>query len=220
MPTHPTQTTPISLEGLREAILTPRTAARDQEGMLHHPAIPVLDEDIDLRAFFGAFGIECRIIELEHDEPAKFTRWVESKEADCSYWTPSWPAGENWLLISIYMAEDGPVALFVRGVEPEAGGERRRRVVAEQTVEVSDVERIEMDFLRRMLARGWEIKVIWNRDGKTVRRVTLDLRDCVTMAPDLIEHRAALVREFVETAPGAIFPVGADKDEEKSEIPA
>lgn len=50
-------------------------------------------------------------------------RYDEGNSPDCSYWTPSRPEGEGWLLAAIYDTEDGPVALYVRSAD---GGQEIR----------------------------------------------------------------------------------------------
>ncbi|KVC45176.1 hypothetical protein [Burkholderia diffusa] len=120
--------TPADLEGLRRAILAPRAIARDEDGMLSHPAVPYLDEDVNYETFFAAFGIESAFVCMEADvDGDAYDRYVESNDPNCSMWTPSAPAGDGWLLLEIYDTEDGPVALFVREKKPESMRERWKR---------------------------------------------------------------------------------------------
>ncbi|VWB69817.1 hypothetical protein [Burkholderia lata] len=124
---------PPSLEGLRRAIFTPRTVARDQDGMLSHPAVPYLDEDVNYETFFAAFGIEAAFIHMENDVDCDtYDQYFASNSANCSAWTPSAPAGDGWLLLEIYDTEDGPVALYVREKKRESMRERLKREDAEQ----------------------------------------------------------------------------------------
>ncbi|WP_156429864.1 hypothetical protein [Burkholderia sp. FL-7-2-10-S1-D7] len=119
---------PASLEGLRRAVLTPRAFVRDEYGMLTHPAIPALDEDVNYHTFFAAFGIESTFVCMETDVDCDaYERYVESNDPNCSFWTPSTPAGDGWLLLEIYDTEDGPVALYVREKKPESMREREKQ---------------------------------------------------------------------------------------------
>ncbi|KVG03164.1 hypothetical protein WJ21_04560 [Burkholderia vietnamiensis] len=122
------QDSPASLEGLRRAILTPRAIVRDQDGMLSHPAVPYLDEDVNYETFFAAFGIDAAFIHMENDVDCDtYDQSFASNSANCSFWTPSAPAGDGWMLLEIYDTEDGPVALFVREKKPESMRERWKR---------------------------------------------------------------------------------------------
>ncbi|KUZ35246.1 hypothetical protein [Burkholderia territorii] len=119
---------PADLEGLRRAVLTPRAIVRDKDGMLSHPAVPYLDEDVNYETFFAAFGIESAFVHMENDvDGDTYDLYFESNSPDCSMWTPSAPAGDGWLLLEIYDTEDGPVALFVREKKPESMRERWKR---------------------------------------------------------------------------------------------
>ncbi|KVT40565.1 hypothetical protein WK53_20615 [Burkholderia ubonensis] len=120
---------PADLEGLRRAILTPRAIVRDKDGMLSHPAVPYLDEDVNYETFFAAFGIESAFIHMENDvDGDKYDQYSASNSPDCSFWTPSSPAGDGWLLLEIYDTEDGPVALHVRPFPPKQSRRRTRQV--------------------------------------------------------------------------------------------
>ncbi|WP_230942713.1 hypothetical protein [Burkholderia cepacia] len=124
---------PASLEGLRCAILTPREILRDQDGMLSHPAVPYLDEDVNYETFFAAFGIESAFVHMENDVDCDtYDQYFASNSANCSFWTPSAPSGDGWLLLEIYDTEDGPVALYVREKKRESMRERLKRKDAEQ----------------------------------------------------------------------------------------
>lgn len=105
----------IDLQDLRDKLLAPRAIERDNTGMLDHPDLPAVDEYVNMRMFFSAFGIECGVIMMDDDvEPEVF----EAYEGDCSSWTPSRPTGEDWVLVSIHDTEDGPAALYVRRATP------------------------------------------------------------------------------------------------------
>ncbi|RQZ78809.1 hypothetical protein DF056_20650 [Burkholderia cepacia] len=124
----PCTTTPADLQGLRRAILTPRDIVRDQYGMLSHPVIPYLDEDVNYQTFFNAFGIESTFVCMETDvDGDAYDQYVESNDPNCSFWTPSTPAGDGWLLLEIYDTEDGPVALYVREKKRESMRECMKR---------------------------------------------------------------------------------------------
>ncbi|WP_053565688.1 hypothetical protein [Burkholderia pseudomallei] len=119
---------PADLQGLRRSILTSREIVRDQDGMLSHPAVPYLDEDVNYETFFAAFGIEATFIHMEDDvDGDTYEKYFESNSPDCSFWTPSTPAGDSWLLLEIFDTEDGPVALYVREKKPESMRERLKR---------------------------------------------------------------------------------------------
>ncbi|MBR8279753.1 hypothetical protein [Burkholderia vietnamiensis] len=119
---------PIDLQGLRRSILTPREIVRDEYGMLSHPAVPYLDEDVNYETFFAAFGIESAFIFMENDVDCDtYDQYFASNNANCSFWTPSAPAGDGWMLLEIYDTEDGPVALYVREKKPESMRERWKR---------------------------------------------------------------------------------------------
>lgn len=119
---------PIDLQGLRSLILTPREIVRDEDGMLSHPAVPYLDEDVNYETFFAAFGIESAFICMENDVDCDtYDRYFASNSPNCSMWTPSTPTGEGWLLLEIYDTEDGPVALFVREKKRESMRDRWKR---------------------------------------------------------------------------------------------
>lgn len=119
---------PADLQGLRRSILTSREIVRDQDGMLSHPAVPYLDEDVNYETFFAAFGIEATFIHMEDDVDCDtYDRYFASNSPDCCTWTPSSPQGDGWMLLEIYDTEDGPVALYVREKKPESMRERWKR---------------------------------------------------------------------------------------------
>jgi hypothetical protein len=57
--------------------------------------------------------------------------------------------------------------------------------------------------LEKLLAHAWGVDVKYNRDN-TVRRIVIDVRDTTTSAPYFVEQSAAIVREFCQSAKGAI----------------
>ncbi|CAB3754153.1 hypothetical protein [Paraburkholderia humisilvae] len=117
---------PVSLVGMREAILTPLRDERDEDGMMGHPALPDLDEDVGIVEFLMAFGIQAAFVMMERDAPETYQRWTACNSANCSDWEPGRPEGEDWLLIAIYDSNDGPCALYVRDLKREHSPRRRR----------------------------------------------------------------------------------------------
>lgn len=115
-------TTAPDLQGLRDALLTPREIIRDSCGMLDHPSFPVFDEDVSARLFVKAFGLEAAFALMEDDVDLDT---MEAYDGDCTAWTPTPPAGEGWLLTLIYDTEEGPCAMFVRTLK--IAPSRRRR---------------------------------------------------------------------------------------------
>jgi hypothetical protein len=104
----------VNLEGLRAKLLAPREIKRDEDGWLTHPDYPVCDEGTHAGKFLEAFGIEVKFVSMDSDDPEGAERYFEAGEPDCSYWTPTQPAGDGWILLEIYDTEDGPYAMFGR----------------------------------------------------------------------------------------------------------
>lgn len=123
---------PPTLEGLADELLTPRRISRDPEGHLIHPALPALDEDVDMGDFLQAFGIEVACVDMASDDPAALDRYLDATRPDCNDWTPSPPRGEGWRLAEIYDTEDGPCAMYVRRRPPAPRVARAGRAVAVQ----------------------------------------------------------------------------------------
>ncbi|CAB3753955.1 hypothetical protein [Paraburkholderia humisilvae] len=90
--------------------------------------------------------------------------------------------------------------------------ERVAHTVAVGAVRTVTVDEVEKNLLRKLLTFAWEVDIAWHRDRNEVRRIKLDLRDGVSMAPSLIEHRVDLIREFLATARHAVFAGGGDPD--------
>lgn len=112
----------IDLQDLRDKLLAPRDIERDHTGMLDHPDLPAVDEYVDVRMMLAAFGLECGITTMEGDLDEEATL---NYEGDCSSWTPSKPAGDDWVLVSIHDTEDGPAALYLRRTAPAPRETRR-----------------------------------------------------------------------------------------------
>jgi len=110
----PDEDSPIVLEGLRERLLAPRTAMRDENGWLSHDAIPVCDEGTNIASFLQAFGLEVHIGSMENENDAFATRYHEEALDHCLDWSPIYPVGNGWVLLEIYMGEDDCYSLFVR----------------------------------------------------------------------------------------------------------
>jgi len=117
----------VNLEGLRTKLLAPRVIVRDEDGYLTHPDFPICDEGTHAGKFLDAFGIEAKFVAMESDDPAAADRYFEAGEAHCSYWMPTAPEGDGWLLLEIYETEDGPCALYGRDrYEAENAAKRKR----------------------------------------------------------------------------------------------
>ncbi|WP_179095717.1 hypothetical protein [Burkholderia pseudomallei] len=143
---------PADLQGLRRSILTSREIVRDQDGMLSHPAVPYLDEDVNYETFFAAFGIEATFIHMEDDVDCDtYDRYFASNNPDCCTWTPSSPQGDGWMLLEIYNTEDGPVALYVREKKPESMRERWKREKRESDAAAPSPADERMEFVERVM---------------------------------------------------------------------
>ncbi|QGS82546.1 hypothetical protein [Burkholderia pseudomallei] len=143
---------PADLQGLRRSILTSREIVRDQDGMLSHPAVPYLDEDVNYETFFAAFGIEATFIHMEDDVDCDtYDRYFASNSPDCCTWTPSSPQGDGWMLLEIYDTEDGPVALYVREKKPESMRERWKREKRESDAAAPSPADERMEFVERVM---------------------------------------------------------------------
>ncbi|WGT64963.1 hypothetical protein [Variovorax paradoxus] len=121
------QPTVSDLQGLRDALLALREIRRDVCGMLDHPSFPAFDEDVNMRLFLSAFGLEASFALMEDDVDLDA---MEAYDGDCTAWTPTPPAGEGWQLTLIYDTEEGPCALFVRKLKIAPSRRRTWRDVA------------------------------------------------------------------------------------------
>ena len=117
-----------NLEGLRTALLDGRPVARDAEGWYCHPALPLLDENIDIADFLAPFGIEAVWVSMQDGDSADIERYSNDPDSGCAFWTPATPLGEGWMILSIHDHEDGPFALFAR----RAAAEPKRAADAQQ----------------------------------------------------------------------------------------
>jgi hypothetical protein len=189
-----------SLEGLRERLLAPRDIVRDKEGWLSHPDFPDLDEDVNAQEFLEAFHIEAAFVSMESDDPTGAARYFAAGEPDCSYWTPTAPDGDGWMLLDIYDTEDGPYALFGRDayeVEKAAKREHTRamhdRIVNRTGVDAAPTP----DILTT--ARTYT-----TTPGESVMGIAL--RQCGN--EDEWRHILACNPRFADLLPHDYFPVG------------
>lgn len=96
-----------------------RLPARDDCGHVFHPDMDGIgDDEYDMTPQLRALGWHSTTCSFEDDaDEAMSERYEDSNSPDCSYWTPTAPEGEGWLLAAIYDTEDGPVAMFVKRAE-------------------------------------------------------------------------------------------------------
>ncbi|MFS8930982.1 hypothetical protein [Cupriavidus taiwanensis] len=104
----------IDLEDLADELLAPREIRRDANGHVQHPAMPSLGEAVCIAEFLSAFGLEVDAIAMEDDDRTAWEQYTEAENTDCSFWNPSTPSGEGWVLLEIFESEDGPSALYAR----------------------------------------------------------------------------------------------------------
>lgn len=130
----------VDLEDLADELLAPREIRRDTDGHLQHPAMPTFGENVSLAEFLGAFGLECTAISMEYDDPAAWDRYIENETIDCSFWNPSAPAGDGWVLLEIFESEDGPSAFYARR-KPDAQRHSRRTHSSPFAAKVTRVKR-------------------------------------------------------------------------------
>ncbi len=101
----------------------------DSLGFFMHPDVPGEEEDDDVAAMLREIGFEfstvCFDIDAdETDADAWFDDDLTTDEmkAIMVRWNPTNPPGDGWILVSKYDTESGPLALFVRPIQTEAGG--------------------------------------------------------------------------------------------------
>ncbi|MCY1253057.1 hypothetical protein D9M68_122750 [compost metagenome] len=104
----------VDLEDLADELLAPREIRRDANGHVQHPAMPSLGEDVCIAEFLSAFGLEVDAIAMEDDDHTAWEQYTEAENTDCSFWNPSTPSGDGWVLLEIFESEDGPSALYAR----------------------------------------------------------------------------------------------------------
>ena len=95
---------------------------RNKDGMWMHPAFPwnTVKEDTDIRPDIKKWGYQGHFVALDNDAPDEIVeRYANSNDPDCSYWTPTKPKGDGWILGAIYDTEDGPVALWLKPLNAE-----------------------------------------------------------------------------------------------------
>jgi hypothetical protein len=107
-----------------------RLGMRDEDGHIQHPDMEGIGwDEFEMGPQLRAIGWHSTTVCFESDAShEQKERYDEGNSPDCSYWTPSWPEGDGWLLAAIYDTEDGPVALYVRradGVPASAEGSER-----------------------------------------------------------------------------------------------
>lgn len=104
-----------------------RLPARDENGHVQHPDMEGIGwDEFDMQPQLRAIGWASTAVSFESDASDEAqARYDEGNSPDCSYWTPSRPAGDGWLLAAIYDTEDGPVAMFVRRAEGVGGNDGR-----------------------------------------------------------------------------------------------
>lgn len=179
----------IDLEGLAEKLLAPREIARDGDGYLVHPCLPVADEDTRYDLLLSAFGLETACVDMESDceDQAVLDRYFEDGDSDCSGWTPTPPAGDGWVLIEIYQTEDGPYALFTRRKPKEPRMSRRERQAASAAARDADRFRELMDMLVAVMNEQTltpaQQAIHGSLDGLEAGTITVDhLRDAIDRA--------------------------------------
>lgn len=93
-----------------------RLGMRDEDGHIQHPDMDGIGfDEFDMGPQLRAIGLHSTTVCFESDAShEQRERYSDSDSPDCSYWTPSRPDGEGWLLAAIYDTEDGPVALYVK----------------------------------------------------------------------------------------------------------
>jgi len=170
------QTYPVLDGQWRRQMVDGTVLVRDEMGCGDHPALPMLEEDMNPLQFFGALGIELTgsMAESQMDADA-YEAMVEA--CDSRVWTPARPDGEGWVLVSIFETEDGPAAWWIREALP-AKPERKSRKAAAQALEGSDVQRAVLAERERICA------AIQAEDDYCVTQgdYMLDSNDCIKVA--------------------------------------
>ncbi|EAZ97243.1 hypothetical protein [Marinobacter sp. ELB17] len=101
--------------------------ARDSDGDWTHPALTKLLGDREIvpadewDMWLGEHGIEIQTSEMEYEIPADHPAWIrhyEQGNPGSLGWEPEQP-GAEWHLLSIHDTEDGPIAIWYRGIAGE-----------------------------------------------------------------------------------------------------
>lgn len=105
-----------------------RLGMRDENGHVQHPDMDGIGwDEFDMGPQLRAIGWHTKTVSFESDASDEArARYDEGNSPDCSYWTPTPPQGDGWLLAAIYDTEDGPVALFVRTADSVATVDQTR----------------------------------------------------------------------------------------------
>lgn len=100
-----------------------RLPPRDENGHVQHPDMDGIGwDEFDMGPQLRSIGWHSQIVAFESDASAEAQeRYDAGNSPDCSYWTPTPPQGDGWLLAAIYDTEEGPVALFVRNADGVLG---------------------------------------------------------------------------------------------------
>lgn len=99
-----------------------RLPNRDEFGFVNHPdinflydALKVKDEGNALNSYLELKKFEYRCVFLESDACEEISdKYFKSDSYDCSFWIPTPPEGEGWLLGWITDCDDGPCAVYLR----------------------------------------------------------------------------------------------------------
>ncbi|KND57178.1 hypothetical protein BSCH_02101 [Candidatus Paraburkholderia schumanniana] len=124
---------------------------------------------------------------------------------------PAWDNPPHWSHKCHACATVGVASIQTSG-QADSWDSSAHTVVAGavRTVTIDDVEK---RFLCKLLSFAWEVDIMWHRDRNEIRRIKLDVRDGVSMAPRLVEHRADLIRKFVTTGRNAFSRDGGTDGE-------
>lgn len=103
-----------------------RLPARDEAGRCWHPdydliynGLGVDDEGEATWEFLKGMGYEYAAFYMEHDiEPDEFDRYANGDQSSFAFWVPSKPEGDDWVMLALCEAEDGPCVWYVR-IAPE-----------------------------------------------------------------------------------------------------
>jgi hypothetical protein len=97
---------------------------RDEVGSVEHPDLSSFSTDQDGEGYINladlkAAGWEYHIIAMEQDgSEADQKRYFDEGDPDFSQWCPATPDG--WQLAGMWETDDGPIAFYVRELQPVA----------------------------------------------------------------------------------------------------